>query len=125
MFEVLPGIAIGLGLTVIISRCVGAGDYEQAKYYTKKIMSIVYAVNVLSCALVLALLPAVLNIYGLSETAMLLATKIVWWHAAFTVVIWPLTYTLPVTFRSSGDAKFPMSVGILYYDYLIECMSHS
>ncbi|WP_375539850.1 MATE family efflux transporter [Clostridium estertheticum] len=29
MFQVLPGMAIGLGLTVVISRCVGAGDYEE------------------------------------------------------------------------------------------------
>ena len=113
MFEVLPGMAIGLGLTVVISRCVGAGDYQQAKYYTKKIMGIVYIAHVLSCALVLALLPVILNVYGLSETATALTTKIVWWHAAFTVAIWPLGYTLPVTFRASGDAKFPMIVGIL------------
>ncbi len=113
MFQVLPGIAIGLGLTVVISRCVGAGDYEQVKHYTKKIMGIVYVANVLSCALVLALLPSILNVYGLSDTATSLARQIVWWHAAFTVAIWPLGYTLPVTFRASGDAKFPMIVGIL------------
>lgn len=35
-FQALPGMAIGLGLTVIISRCVGAKDYEQARFYTKK-----------------------------------------------------------------------------------------
>jgi Na+-driven multidrug efflux pump len=113
MFEVLPGMAIGLGLTVVISRCVGAGDYEQAKYYTKKTMRIVYGANVISCALVLALLPVILNVYGLSENATSLTTQIVWWHAAFAVVIWPLGYTLPVTFRASGDAKFPMVVGFL------------
>lgn len=113
MFQVLPGMAIGLGLTVVISRCIGAGDYEQAKYYTKKIMKIVYVAHVVSCAVVLALLPLIMNIYGLSETATALTTKNVWWHAGFMVVIWPLAYTLPVTFRSSGDAKFPMMVGIL------------
>jgi len=113
MFEVLPGMAIGLGLTAVISRCVGAGDYEQAKYYTKKVMGIVYVANVVSCALVLAILPNILNIYGLSENATSLTIKIVWWHAAFGVIIWPLAYTLPVTFRASGDAKFPMIVGIL------------
>lgn len=113
VFQVLPGIAIGLGLTVVISRCVGAGDYEQAKYYTKKIMGIVYLGNVLICVLVVTLLPSILNIYGLSETATSLTTKIVWWHTAFSVVIWPLAYTLPVTFRASGDAKFPMIVGIV------------
>jgi Na+-driven multidrug efflux pump len=113
MFEVLPGMAIGLGLTVVISRCVGAGDYEQAKYYTKKIMGIVYGAHVFSCAIVLALLPAILKVYGLSESATSLTTQIVWWHAAFALLIWPLGYTLPVTFRASGDAKFPMIVAML------------
>ena len=113
MFAVMPGMAIGLGLTVVIARCVGAGDYEQAKYYTKKVMGIVYVAHVLSCALLLALLPVILHVYGLSEAATSLTTKIVWYHAAFTVAIWPLAYTLPVTFRASGDAKLPMTVGIM------------
>ncbi|MED4228411.1 MATE family efflux transporter [Neobacillus cucumis] len=113
MFEVLPGMAIGFGMTVVISRCIGTGDYEQAKYFTKKIIGIVYAAQVVCCALILALLPSILNVYGLSETATSLTTQIVWWHAVFEVIIWPLAYTLPVTFRASGDAKFPMWVGIL------------
>ncbi|WP_438492584.1 MATE family efflux transporter [Paenibacillus sp. IHBB 3054] len=113
MFEVLPGMAIGLGLTVVISRCVGAGDYEQAKYYTKKVMGIVYVAHVFSCAIVLALLPVILNIYGLSESATSLTTQIVWWHGAVALFIWPLGYTLPVTFRASGDAQFPMIVAML------------
>ncbi|WP_094605773.1 putative FMN/FAD exporter YeeO [Sporomusa silvacetica DSM 10669] len=113
MFQVLPGMAIGLGLTVVISRCVGAGDYGQAKYYTKKVVGIVYVAHLVSCALVLALLPFIMDVYGLSEAATAMTTKNVWWHAAVMVVIWPLAYTLPVTFRASGDAKFPMIVGTL------------
>ncbi|WP_222428003.1 MATE family efflux transporter [Sporomusa sp. KB1] len=113
MFQVLPGMAIGLGLTVVISRCIGAKDYEQAKYYTKKVMGIVYVAHLVSCALVLALLPSILAVYGLSQAATSLTTKIVWYHAVFTVAIWPLSYTLPVTFRAAGDAKFPMIIGTL------------
>lgn len=113
MFQVVPGMAIGLGLTVIISRCVGARDYEQAKYYTKKVMGIVYMTHLVSCALVLAVLPSILNVYGLSEAATSLTTKIVWAHAIFEVFIWPFAYTLPVTFRAAGDAKFPMMIGTL------------
>lgn len=112
MFEVLPGMAIGMGLTVIISRCVGANDYDQARYFTKKIMGIIYGAHFISCALVLALLPVILKIYGLSDTATSLTTQIVWWHAAFTVLIWPLAYSLPSIFRAAGDAKFPMIIGI-------------
>lgn len=113
MFQVVPGMAIGLGMTVIIARCVGAGDYEQAKYYTKKIIGFVYAAHLVSCILVLALLPAILNVYGLSEEATAMTAQNVWWHGVFMVVIWPLAYTLPVTFRAAGDAKFPMLVGIM------------
>jgi len=113
MFQVLPGIAIGLGLTVVISRCVGAGDYEQAKYFTKKIMGIVYIAQVISCVVVIAVLPLILGVYGLSETATALTTQNVLYHAGFMIVLWPLAYVLPVTFRASGDAKFPMMVGIL------------
>jgi len=113
MFQVLPGIAIGLGLTVIISRCIGASDHEQAKYYTKKITGIVYVSNLISCSVVLVLLPSILRVYGLSEAATALTTHTVWAHGIMMVLIWPLAYTLPVTFRASGDAKFPMIVGIL------------
>ncbi len=113
MFQALPGIAIGLGLTVVISRCVGANDYAQAQYYTKKVTRIVYGAQIVSCAIVLLLLPVILKVYGLSEAATNLTTKIVWYHAIFEMLIWPLAYTLPVTFRAAGDAKFPMWIGTL------------
>ena len=32
LFSILPGQAICLAVTTVIARCVGAGDYEQAKY---------------------------------------------------------------------------------------------
>lgn len=113
LFQALPGIAIGLGLTVVIARCVGAGDYAQAKYYTKKIMGMVYISHLVSCTVVLSLLPLLLEVYGLSDVATSLAYKIVWYCAAFTVTIWPLGYTLPTVFRAAGDAKFPMFISTL------------
>lgn len=111
MFEVLPGMAIGLGLTVIISRCVGMGDFEQARYYTKKIMKIIYVTFILTSIGVLALLPTILNIYGLSPEATEWTYKLVWAHAVM-LVIWPLGHTLPVTFRAAGDARFPMLISV-------------
>lgn len=112
MFEVLPGMAINLGMTVVISRCVGSGDYEQAQYYTKKIGGILYVAQIISSVIVLALLPLILNIYGLSAEATMWTHRLVWLHAIIMILIWPLAYALPVTFRAAGDAKFPMVVSI-------------
>lgn len=113
LFEVLPGIAIGLGMTVVIAQCIGAGDYEQARYYTKKIIAIIYVAHIIINAMVLSLWPYILNIYNLSEEASYMTTQIVTWHALGAVTLWPLAYTLPVTFRAAGDAKYPMYVGVL------------
>lgn len=113
VFEVLPGMAIGLGMTVIIARCVGAGDYEQAKYYNGKLLTIVLVAHIAMNMLVLAMLPLILHVYGLSEAATSLTKQIVLWHAALSIIVWPLAYTLPVTFRAAGDARYPMLVGIL------------
>lgn len=113
MFEVLPGMAIGLGLTVVVSRCVGAGDYGQAKYYTNKVMAIIYAAHVASSAVVLSLLPSILGVYGLSPQATEWARELAWAHAVMMILIWPVAYTLPVAFRAAGDAKFPMAVSML------------
>ena len=50
---------------------------------------------------------------GLSESATALTKQNVWSHGIVMVLIWPLAYTLPVTFRALGNAKFPMIVGVL------------
>ncbi|PTY40176.1 MATE family efflux transporter [Brachyspira hampsonii] len=107
--EVLPGMAIGLGLTTVISQCVGAGDYNQTKYYTKKIIAIIYVSQTITSAVMLSILPIILNIYNLSAEASVYTYKLSWYHAIM-MIIWPLGYSLPVVFRASGDAKFPMIV---------------
>ena len=96
-------------MTVVIARCVGANDYAQARYYTKKILLLTYVAHWLMNALVLALLPLVLRVYNLSAEAAGLTYTIALWHAAGAVSIWPLAYTLPVAFRAAGDAKYPMA----------------
>ena len=56
IFSVLPGFAINLGMTAVISRCVGANDYEQARYYNKKIILIVVVCHIIVNAAIFALL---------------------------------------------------------------------
>lgn len=113
MFEVLPGMAMNLGLSVIISRCIGAGDYEQAKYYKKKVRVLMHMCFVISSAIVLACMPLILKVYHLSAEADTMTWTVVIAHAALMILIWPSSYMLPIVFRGAGDAKFPMAVSIV------------
>lgn len=112
IFSVLPGFAINLGLTAVISNCVGADDYEQARYYNKKCLIIVFISHVIINILIFAILPWVLGIYNLSAQTAQMTTEMVIWHGIFAIVIWPLSFTLPATFRGAGDSKSVMYISL-------------
>ncbi|WP_462106960.1 MATE family efflux transporter [Campylobacter concisus] len=113
MFQVLPGMAIGTGLSVVISRCVGANDFAQAKFYVRKSMISIYIVQLFSTAVILLLLEPLLRVYNLSIEAINLTRQIVWYHGIAMCLIWPLAYTYPTVFRAAGDAKYPMIVNLV------------
>lgn len=113
VFQVLPGTAINLGLTSIISRCIGANDYDQAKYYTKKINRWMHISFIISTVIILLLMPLIMSFYNLSSRATSYVWQIIILHGIMMTLIWPYGYMLPIIFRSSGDAKFPMIVSII------------
>ena len=112
IFSVLPGFAINLGLTAIISNCVGANDYEQARYYNRKCLIIVVISHIVINAIIFVSLPYVLGIYSLSAKTAAMTTEMVIWHGIFAIIIWPLSFTLPATFRGAGDSKSVMYISL-------------
>ena len=112
IFSVLPGFAINLGLTAVISNCVGANDYKQARYYNKKCLIIVIISHIIINLIIFALLPIILNIYNLSAQTAVMTTEMVIWHGIFAIIIWPLSFTLPATFRGAGDSKSVMYISL-------------
>ena len=112
IFSVLPGFAINLGLTAVISNCVGANDYEQARYYNKKCLVIVTISHIAINSVIFAALPMILGIYNLSAQTAAMAAEMVIWHGIFAIIIWPVSFTLPSTFRGAGDSKSVMYISL-------------
>ena len=112
VFEVLPGMAINAGMATVIARCIGANDFVQAKYYTKKIIKIVFVSHFVMSILLLASMPLILKVYTLTPETTAMVWKIALWHAVFALFIWPPSFSLPMTFRAAGDVRFPMYAGI-------------
>jgi Na+-driven multidrug efflux pump len=112
MFQNLAGMSINLAVTTVIARCVGAGDYEQAEYYTKKLLKIIYIANLIANAVIFVLMPFFLNAYHLTDQTAQTARHILYFHAVSVMLIWPMAFSLPCTLRAAGDAKWPMIISI-------------
>ncbi|MFR4251621.1 MAG: MATE family efflux transporter [Christensenellales bacterium] len=112
-FMTLPGMAIGFAIITVVSRCIGAGDYKQARYYTRKLIKITYLALLLTNALIILGLPAVLSLYHLSDITASMTTQIIFSYAAAAIVIWAPAFSLPNTLRAANDVKFSMVVSIL------------
>lgn len=109
-FQCVAGSAIGLGIVTVVSQCVGAGDYEKARFYTKKLLKMTYLFMDLCVLLVYLSMPFFLRLYNVSAEAELYARQVTWMHGFFGILIWPLAFTLPQALRAAGDTKFTMIV---------------
>lgn len=107
----LPGRALGLGLITIAGQCVGAGEYVQAKKYTKKLAMINYALLFCICGAMLLALNPLIGLYQLSAESSRLAKQLIMIHSC-GMMIWPLGFLLPHALRAGLDARFTMVVSI-------------
>lgn len=107
----LPGNAMGLGLITIVGQCIGAGEYEQAKQYTKKLILLNYGLVFVICGLMALGSHPIVGIYKLSPEASELARRMILLHSVM-MLVWPLSFTLPNALRASLDAKFTMMISV-------------
>lgn len=111
-FQVLPGMAINLAVTAVIARCVGAGDHEQAEYFTQKLIRLVYLCMWIVNLIVLCVMPLVLWAYNLSDITAQTARSVLYFHSVSACLIWPVSFTVPSALRAAGDAKVTMVISL-------------
>lgn len=111
-FQILPGMALSLAVTTVISRCVGAKDYEQVSYYAKKLLAISYISMFVTTIVICVALPFIMDVYNLSPETAKVAEEIMIFHSVSCVLIWTPAFTLPSTLRAAGDAKTCMLISI-------------
>ena len=111
-FQTIPGMAMNLAITTVISQCVGARDYEQARYYTRKLLKIAYASVVVTVVIMLAASNLITQAYNLSDITAAEAIKIFFLHGISVMMIWPTAFSLPSTLRAAGDVRFCMITSI-------------
>lgn len=111
--EMIPGNAVQLAMIPVVSRCVGARDYEQARFYNKRLLFVSYVTIWAWSALMVIGLPVLLGFYHLSAGTESMARQMFLIHAAGASLLWPLAFDLPAALRAAGDVKFPMAASVV------------
>lgn len=110
--NVMPGMAVNLAITTVISECIGAGAFDKARYYFKKLLLWTYIMQAVWVGFLLLMLPVFLRIYDVAPEASALAYQIEMLHGISTALIWAPAFMTPTFLRSTGDASYTMIVSV-------------
>lgn len=112
-FNILPGMAINMALLSVASYCIGAGDFGQTRYYTRKLMRLTWLCTSAVSVVMIASAPLFLKIYHLTPETTALAMQVIRYHAVMCMVAWVPSFTLPNTLRAAGDVMWTMAIAII------------
>lgn len=108
----IAGQAMNLAMITVVGQCMGAGEKEQAVWYTKKLWKFTYMITAAVNSVILLSLPLLLNIYSLSPEAWRYAYILVCIHNGCAILLWPTSFTMPNALRASGDVRFTMVISV-------------
>jgi Na+-driven multidrug efflux pump len=112
MIAISFATAMNLSIVTVVGQCVGAGDYGQATYYTKKLIKITYIGTLCISLAEILFLPWILKLYTLSPEVTELTYILVMIHNCFAIILWPISFTLSNGLRAAGDVRFTMIISI-------------
>ena len=112
-FQYMVGTACSATMITVVGRCIGAGEREQAKYYSRRLLVLNYGVLWGVILIMTVFLKPIVGIYDLSTYSSELAQQLILYHSACAAVIWPIAFMLPSAFRASGDVRFTMVISMI------------
>ena len=112
-FFQLPGSAIGLAMVTVVGQCIGAGEKEQARYYTKRLVSLVWVLLLICNIFLYIFIPNLATLFNLCSEAISACVEILRLYSIMASLFWTLSFTLPNALRAAGDSRFTMLVSMV------------
>lgn len=104
----LTGSTMNIAIITVVGHCIGAGDVQQARYYTRKLLLWTYIATACVNSTMLLFLKQILPLFSASQEALELAYILIMIHNGMAILMWPAAFTLPNALRAAGDARFTM-----------------
>ena len=110
----IPANAVGMAALTVVGQCLGAGEKEQAVYYSRRLLLTAYCgAWVMNLSAFLFANRFAISLFNLSPEAQAMALDIMVWFNIVSLFVWPSSFTLPNILRAAGDARFTMTVSIV------------
>ena len=106
--------SLQLVLMTVVGQCIGAGEIEQAKMYTKKFMRYANIAIIVSFVLLSIFSYQLVSIYALDEDILRESAKQLVFAGFFTVTTFYARCSIPFSaFRAAGDTRFSVVVSLI------------
>lgn len=112
-FALIPAAAIGTAMITISGQCIGAGAYDLAVSYTKKLLLLSHEILAATNLIMFFACPYLLPLYSLTPETLQTATLLIRVHSIGAIFLYPESFMLANTLRAAADVKYPMVVSIL------------
>ena len=110
----IPANAVGMAALTVVGQCLGAGEKDQAVYYSRRLMLFAYCgAWFMNLSAFLFANKFALGLFNLSPEAYAMALEVMVWFNIISLFIWPSSFTMPNILRAAGDARFTMTVSIV------------
>ena len=110
----IPANAVGMAALTVVGQCLGAGEKDQAVYYSRRLMLFAYCgAWFMNLSAFLFANRFALSLFNLSPEAYAMALEVMVWFNIVSLFIWPSSFTMPNILRAAGDARFTMTVSIV------------
>ena len=104
----MVGIGIGIGMMTVVGQAIGAGRFNEARYYIVKLTSYAFWGVLISSIVIYAATPLIIRLGDMNETSGRICMEMM---LAITIVkpfIWAVAFVPAYGIRAAGDVSFSM-----------------
>lgn len=107
-YQYMVGNVFSGVIVTVIGRCIGAGETQEAKRYSRKLLLLSYVFMWIITAATILFVKPLTAMFNLSEASQTQAIWLLVSHSIVAAAIWPLGFVLPHVFKAAGAVKFTM-----------------
>ena len=97
----IPANAVGMAALTVVGQCLGAGEKDQAVYYSRRLMLFAYCgAWFMNLSAFLFANKFALGLFSLSPEAYAMALEVMVWFNIVSLFIWPSSFTMTVSIVS-------------------------